>query len=197
MELQNHSMSEQIYILPEMLRLSEETGIPLVATNDVHYIQKEDSKLQQVLICIQTNHVLGESTGLEFETNEFYLKSEDEMRALFNDFPGSIENTQIIADRCNVDFEFGHVILPHFEIKEDISHAEWLKNLCYKGIKKRMGDNVPAKYYERLDYELEVIENMGYVDYYLIVHDFIQYARNNGIPVGSGRGSGDGSIAAY
>lgn len=197
LELQNHSMSEQIYILPEMLRLSEETGIPLVATNDVHYIQKEDSKLQQVLICIQTNHVLGESTGLEFETNEFYLKSEDEMRALFNDFPGSIENTQIIADRCNVDFEFGHVILPHFEIKEDISHAEWLKNLCYKGIKKRMGDNVPAKYYERLDYELEVIENMGYVDYYLIVHDFIQYARNNGIPVGPGRGSGAGSIAAY
>lgn len=197
LELQNHGIEEQFRIKPLLIRLSEETGIPLVATNDVHYINKEDARIQQVLICIQTNHIIGENTGLEFESQEFYLKSEDEMKALFSDCPQAVENTQLIAERCNVQFEFGKTKLPHFEVPDNYDHFEWFSEQCKTGLTERYGKNPPKEYIDRLNYELEIINRMGYVDYFLIVHDFIRYAKSQGIPVGPGRGSGAGSLAAY
>lgn len=197
LELQNHGLKEQQAVNEGLKRLSRETGIPLAATNDVHYIEKADAKVQQLLICIATNHVIGEDTGLEFHADEFYLKSEREMRELFADTPEAIDNTQIIADRCNFDFEFGNTKLPYFETPDNMNHFEYFKMLCMQGMKKRYGEAVPGGYYERLDYELETVEKMGYTDYYLIVSDFVSFAKGRGIPVGPGRGSGAGSIAAY
>ena len=197
LEIQNHGLREELDILADIMRLSRETGIPLVATNDAHYIRKEDSSVQQVLICIQTNHILGEETGLEFSTDEFYVKSEEEMRELFSEIPEAIDNTQIIADKCNVDFEFGNTKLPHFEVPNNMDHFEYFKNQCFYGLSQHKGDNPPKEYIDRLNYELEVINKMGYVDYYLIVHDFIRYAKSKNIPVGPGRGSGAGSLCAY
>ena len=197
LEIQNHGLIEQMKINPMIIKLSQETGIPLVATNDTHYVKKEDAKIQKVLICIQTNHTVNESTGLEFSTDEFYLKTEEEMLDLFPDTPEAISNTQIIADQCNMDFEFGNTKLPHFEVPDGIDHFKWFSDMCHKGMIKRYGANPPEEYYERLNYELDIINRMGYVDYYLIVHDFINYAKSQGIPVGPGRGSGAGSIAAY
>ncbi|MCM1114671.1 MAG: DNA polymerase III subunit alpha [Clostridium sp.] len=197
LELQNHGLSEQQVVNEGIKRLSRETGIPLAATNDVHYIEKQDAKIQQVLICIATNHVIGDDTGLEFHAEEFYLKSEEQMRALFADTPEAIDNTQKIADRCNFDFEFGNTKLPYFETPDNMDHFEYFKMLCMEGMKKRYGDNPPQEYYARLDYELETVEKMGYTDYYLIVADFVSFAKSKGIPVGPGRGSGAGSIAAY
>lgn len=196
-EIQNHGLREQMDILPDLVRLSRETGVPLVATNDAHYITKEDSSVQQVLICIQTNHILGEETGLEFTTDEFYVKSEEEMRAAFPELPEAIENTSLIAGRCNVEFEFGNTKLPHFEVPNNLDHFEYFKNQCFFGLAKHKGENPPQEYIDRLNYELEVINKMGYVDYFLIVHDFIRYAKSKNIPVGPGRGSGAGSLAAY
>lgn len=197
LELQNHGLPEQLAVLEGVKRISRETGIPLVATNDVHYIEKEDARIQQVLICIATNHIIGEDTGLEFHADEFYLKSEQEMRELFSDVPEAIDNTQLIADRCNFDFEFGNTKLPYFETPDNMEHFEYFKMLCLDGMKKRYGDNIPEEYYDRLDYELETVEKMGYTDYYLIVADFVSFAKSRDIPVGPGRGSGAGSIAAY
>ena len=197
LELQNHGIREQKQIEPMLIRLSKETGIPLVATNDTHYVRKEDSKIQQVLICIATNTTLGQGNGLEFDCDEFYLKSEEEMYELFSHVPEAIENTQIIADRCNYDFEFGNTKLPHFEVPGGRDHFEWFKEQCYAGMHRNYGENPPKEYFDRLNYELDVINKMGYVDYFLIVHDFIRYAKSKGIPVGPGRGSGAGSIAAY
>ena len=197
LELQNHGIREQKQIEPMLIRLSKETGIPLVATNDTHYVRKEDSKIQQVLICIATNTTLGQGNGLEFDSDEFYLKSEEEMHELFSHVPEAIENTQIIADRCNYDFEFGNTKLPHFEVPDGRDHFEWFREQCYAGMYRNYGDNPPKEYFDRLNYELDVINKMGYVDYFLIVHDFIRYAKSKGIPVGPGRGSGAGSIAAY
>ncbi len=197
LELQNHGIREQQQIEPLLIKLSKETGIPLVATNDTHYVKREDSKIQQVLICVATNTTLGQENSLEFQTDEFYLKSEQEMRSLFSHVPEAIENTQKIADMCNFDFEFGNTKLPHFEVPDGKDHFEWFKERCYEGMKRNYGENPPEEYYERLDYELGVINKMGYVDYFLIVHDFIRYAKSKGIPVGPGRGSGAGSIAAY
>lgn len=196
-EIQDHGIREQLEINPLLIRLSEETGVPLVATNDVHYIEKADARVQQVLICIQTNHTLGEKTGLEFSTNEFYLKSEDEMAETFSHIPEALENTQKIAEKCNAEFTFGETKLPHFEVPNGQDHFEYLKEMCSRGMAERYGEDVPQQYWDRLNYELDVIHNMGYVDYYLIVHDFIHYAKTQGIPVGPGRGSGAGSIAAY
>ena len=196
-EIQNHGLREQMEIMPDLIRISRETGIPLVATNDAHYLRKEDSSVQQVLICIQTNHILGEATGLEFSTDEFYVKSEEEMLDTFSQIPEAVHNTQLIADRCNVEFEFGNTKLPHFEVPNNMDHYEYFKNQCFFGLCKYFGENPPENYVERLNYELEVINRMGYVDYFLIVHDFIRYAKNAGIPVGPGRGSGAGSLAAY
>ena len=197
LEIQNHGLREQLEINPEIIKLSRETGIPLVATNDCHYLEKADSSLQQVLICIQTNHTLGEETGLEFSTDEFYVKSEEEMLSLFSQIPEAISNTQKIADMCNLDFEFGNTKLPHFEVPNGMDHFEYFKNQCFYGLCKHFGDNPPENYVERLNYELDVINKMGYVDYFLIVHDFIRHAKSRNIPVGPGRGSGAGSLAAY
>jgi len=197
LELQNHGLREQQAIEPQLIRLSKETGIPLVATNDTHYVRKEDSKIQQVLICIATNTTLGQGNGMEFDSEEFYLKSEDEMRSLFSHVPEAVDNTQKIAEMCNYDFEFGNTKLPHFDVPDGRDHFDWFREQCYNGLYKNYGDNPPKEYIERLEYELGVINKMGYVDYFLIVHDFIRHAKSKGIPVGPGRGSGAGSIAAY
>ena len=180
-----------------LISLSKELNIPLAATNDAHYVDKQDSKIQQVLICIQTNHTLGEDTGLEFGTQEFYLKSEEEMREAFSECPQAVDNTAKIAEQCHVEFEFGKTKLPHFDVPDGWSHFDWFANLCRKGLKERYGDSPPQEYIDRLEYELGIIDKMGYTDYYLIVHDFIRHAKSVGIPVGPGRGSGAASICAY
>lgn len=197
LELQDHGMKEQKEILPDLLRLSKETGIPLVATNDVHYVKKSDAKIQKVLICIQTNHTIDEDTGLEFGTDEFYLKSEAEMLETFDFIPEAINNTEKIAQMCNLEFEFGKTKLPHFEVPNGQNHFDYFREKCYAGLYRNYGTDVPQSYTERLEYELSVIREMGYVDYFLIVADFISYAKSKDIPVGPGRGSGAGSIAAY
>lgn len=196
-EVQDHGLPEQKEILPGLVKLSEKTGIGLVATNDVHYIRRDDSRVQEVLICIQTNRTLQEGSGLEFNSDEFYLKTAQEMYDRFGELPGAIENTQLIAQRCNVEFEFGNTKLPHFKVPDNQDHFEYFSNLCRKGMVKRYGENPPDEYVQRLDYELDIINKMGYVDYFLIVYDFIRYAKSKNIPVGPGRGSGAGSIAAY
>ena len=197
LEIQDHSLPEQAKVNDGLIRLSNETGIPLVATNDVHYIDREDSKVQKVLICIATNHTIDEESSLEFETDEFYLKTEDEMRQKFGYIEEAIQNTQKIADMCNFDFEFGNTKLPNFQVPAGISHYDYLRDKSYKGLKEKYGENPDQHYIDRLEYELSVINSMGYVDYFLIVSDFIQYAKDHGIPVGPGRGSGAGSICAY
>ncbi len=197
LEIQDHGLNEQKSVNEGIKRISRETGIPVAATNDVHYIEKDDARIQQVLICIATNHVIGEDTGLEFHANEFYLKSEDEMREIFSDIPEAIDITQEIADRCNFDFDFGTTKLPYYETPDNMNHFEYFKMICLEGMKKRYGENPPQEYYDRLEYELETVEKMGYTDYYLIVADFVSFAKSKDIPVGPGRGSGAGSIAAY
>ncbi|MBR4241442.1 MAG: DNA polymerase III subunit alpha, partial [Eubacterium sp.] len=197
LEIQDHGIPEEKIIADALKRISDETKIPLAATNDVHYIEQKDAAVQQVLICIATNHILGEDTGLEFHSDNFYLKSEEEMRALFPDVPSAIENTAKIAEICNFDFEFGNTKLPYFETPDNMNHFDYFKMKCYEGLEARYGKNPPREYAERLEYELETVNKMGYTDYYLIVQDFVSFARENGIPVGPGRGSGAGSIAAY
>ncbi len=197
LELQNHGIAEQIKVNDGLVRISKETGIPLVATNDVHYIDREDAKTQKVLICIATNRTVNDESTLEFETDNFYLKTEDEMRENFDYVPEALENTQKIADMCNFEFEFGKTKLPNFDVPDGIRHYDFLRNKCYEGLYKKYGENPDKLYTDRLEYELSVINSMGYVDYFLIVADFIQYAREHGIPVGPGRGSGAGSICAY
>lgn len=197
LEMQNHGIPEQIAVNEGLIRLSNETGIPLVATNDVHYVNKEDSYIQKILICIATNHTVDEESSLEFSSDNFYLKTEDEMRALFQRTQEAIDNTQKIADMCNFDFEFGNTKLPNFIVPDGYSHYDYFRMKCYEGLKQRYGENPDKLYVDRLEYELSVISNMGYVDYFLIVADFIEYARSKGIPVGPGRGSGAGSICAY
>lgn len=196
-EIQNHGLRDQLTVNDGLMRLSQETGIPLVATNDAHYINKGDSIIQKILVCIQTNHILGEDTGLDFETDEFYLKSEDEMLEAFGFCPQAVLNTEIIANKCSFDFEFGKTKLPHFEIPGNEDHIEYFNRMCLDGLNKKFNNNPPSEYCERLKYELEVINSMGYTDYYLIVQDFINYAKANGIPVGPGRGSGAASLCAY
>ena len=200
LEIQNHGLPDQMRIIPEQIRLSQETGIPLVATNDCHYLTKEDAQVQKILVCIGTNHTIDEDTGLDFRTEEFYVKSEEEMRELFSIIPSAVDNTQIIADRCNVEFEFGKIKLPHFEVPDGKDHAEYLRALATAGFNKRyaaFSEEEKAEYAKRMDYELGVVDQMGYTDYYLIVYDFVRFAKKAGIPVGPGRGSGAGSIVAY
>ena len=197
LEIQNHGIPEQKTVIDGIVRLHDETGIPIVSTNDVHYVNKEDAEIQQVLICIATNHTIGEDTGLEFHSDNFYLKSADEMSQLFLSYPDAIENTQKIADMCNFDFEFGNTKLPYFETPDNMDHFEYFKLKCFEGLHKRYGENVGQSYIDRLNYELETVEKMGYTDYYLIVWDFVAFAKSKGIPVGPGRGSGAGSLAAY
>ncbi len=196
LELQDHGLMEQMRINPLLIRLSGETGIPLVATNDVHYIRKEDSMVQKVLICLQTGKKLGQENPLIAKTDEFYLKSGDEMARMFSAVPQAIRNTVEIAEKCHFRFTFGQIKLPHFDIDE-ADHTAYFRRLCYEGMVKRYGENPSPAVQERLDYEISVIDRMGYVDYYLIVWDFVRYAKQQNIPVGPGRGSGAGSLAAY
>ena len=196
LELQDHGIEEQKKVNPQIIRISEETGIGLVATNDVHYIKHDDFKTHKVLLCIQTGSKITEDNPIEFKTNEFYLKSADEMAELFKGVPEAITNTAKIAERCNVSFEFGKIKLPRFDIG-DRDHFEFFKEKCLEGLRRIYGDNPDKTVTERLDYELGVINRMGYVDYYLIVADFVNYAKSHGIPVGPGRGSGAASLAAY
>lgn len=196
-EIQNHGIREEMAILPLLYKLSAETGIPLCATNDAHYILKNDAKIQKVLVSIQTNTPLSQPSPLNFPTDEFYVKTYDEMYSLFGSKPEALENTLKIAERCNVTFEFGVIKLPKYRIDGISDNSVYFRKMCYDGLEKRYGLDVPSEYRERLDYELDVIIKMGYVDYFLIVWDFINYARTNNIPVGPGRGSGAGSIAAY
>ena len=196
LEVQNHGIDEQLEILPLIRRLSEETGIPLVATNDCHYLLKEDARMQNILVCIQTGHVVGDGGVLEFPTDEFYLKSRSEMEAALPGFQDAVENTAKIAAQCNLEFTFGQTKLPHFSVPDGRTNVEYFADLARRGLKKRYGEITP-ELQARWDYEMDVITRMGYTDYYLIVWDFIRYAKSQGIPVGPGRGSGAGSLIAY
>lgn len=196
-ELQDHGIEEQQRIIPNLVKIAEETGVGIVATNDSHYIEKEDSKIHNILLCIQTNRTVDDNDRMEFQTNEFYLKTEQEMRELFSKYPKAIDNTQNIADRCNVEFEFGVRKLPRFDVPNNEDHLEYFKRNCYNGLYKHYGKNPDKSLVDRLEYEIDTISKMGFVDYYLIVNDFVQFAKSNDIPVGPGRGSGAGSLCAY
>ncbi len=195
LEIQNHGLKEQLQINPLLKKLSNETGIPLVATNDVHYIEKQDAFVQRVLLATGTGTTINDPSALSFETDEFYLKSADEMMSAIGD-AAAVENSAKIADRCNVTFEFGKIKLPFFDTG-NVDHFEFFKEKCFVGLAERYGKNPEKTVIDRLNYELSVINKMGYVDYYLIVWDFVNYAKTHGIPVGPGRGSGAGSLAAY
>lgn len=196
LEVQDHGLPVEKNIVKELIDLSRDTGIPLVATNDVHYIYKEDAQAQDILLCIQTNKKVGDQDRLRFETPEFYLKSPDEMADLFHYIPEAIENTVRISERCSVDFQFDRVFLPEFPVPEGYDNLSYLKKLCYDGLKERYS-SITKELTDRLDYEISVIDKMGYVDYFLIVWDFIRFARENGIVTGPGRGSAAGSLVAY
>ena len=202
LELQDHGIPEQKLVNTERLKLSKETGIELVATNDVHYTYKEDADSHDILLCLQTGKKLADEDRMRYEGGQYYVKSEEEMKGLFPYAWEAVENTQRIADRCHVEIEFGVTKLPKFDVPEGYDSWTYLNKLCRDGLIMRYGDeNAPAgngqTVSQRLDYELGVIRTMGYVDYFLIVWDFINYAKENGIPVGPGRGSAAGSIVAY
>ena len=200
LEIQNHFLDDDKPATQGLVKLSEEIGAPLVATNDAHYIKRSDAKAHDVLLAIQTGSTVDDENRMRFANDEFYLKSESEMMELFPDHPEAIENSHKIAERCNVEFEFGEYHLPEFIPPEGMNNNEYLRELCYKGLERRYGSealNEGSVYRERLESELEVIEKMGYVEYFLIVWDFIHYAKSNDIPVGPGRGSAAGSIVAY
>ncbi|MEA4911628.1 MAG: DNA polymerase III subunit alpha [Oscillospiraceae bacterium] len=196
-ELQDHGIDEQLQILPDLIRLANELHIPMVATNDCHYIKKEDSVMQHALICVQTNKTFDDKDVLEFKTDNFYVRSTEEMAALFSAVPEAITNTARVAALCDFDFEFGVTKLPYYETPDGTPNAEFFKRQCREGLVRRYGEQRDAAADERLDYEIGVIEKMGYIDYYLIVWDFVHYAKSHGIPVGPGRGSGAGSLCAY
>ena len=196
LELQDHGMQEQKLVNQSLLRMSRETGIELVATNDIHYTYAEDEKPHDMLLCIQTGKKLSDENRMRYEGGQYYIKSEEEMRELFPYALEALENTQKIADRCNVEIEFGVTKLPKYDVPEGYTSWEYLNHLCYEGLKMRY-PKIDETLTERLEYELSVIKSMGYVDYFLIVWDFIKYAKDHGIMVGPGRGSAAGSIVAY
>ena len=196
LELQDHGMQEQGVVNQQLLRLSQETGIELVATNDVHYTYAEDEKPHDILLCIQTGKKLADEDRMRYEGGQYYVKSEEEMRGLFPYALQALENTQKIADRCNVEIEFGVTKLPRYDVPSGYTAWEYLNKLCFDGLHKKY-EQPEGELTERLNYELSVIQNMGYVDYFLIVWDFINYARTNGIMVGPGRGSAAGSLVSY
>ncbi|HOB36460.1 MAG TPA: DNA polymerase III subunit alpha [Candidatus Avimonas sp.] len=196
LELQDHGLREQKIVNPQLIKLSRETGIPLVCTNDAHYLTRNDADVQRVLICIQTNTTISEPSKLVFETDEFYIKSEQEMRQLFPDIQEAYDNTVRIAEMCNLEFKFGEVKLPKFDAPGGDSY-EYFRKLCIEGMHRIYGENPDSEIVNRLEYEMETIRQTGYVDYYLIVNDFVQYAKSRNIPVGPGRGSGAASLCAY
>ena len=197
LELQDHGIPVQRQVNGGLLRLHEETGIPLIATNDAHYLRREDAEMQDILMCIQMGKTLDDPGRMKFETQEFYVKSEAEMAELFPNAPEALENTARIAELCNVEFEFGKYHLPHFQLPEGYDDGEaYFRDLCWKGFARRYPEQ-PEQYRKQLEYEMGMIRKMGFVDYFLIVSDFIAYAKGNGIPVGPGRGSAAGSMVSY
>ena len=197
-EIQANRLKEQALVNQKLVELSRKLEIPFVITNDAHYLKKEDSYNHEVLLCVQTGKKMTDTDRMRFETDDFYIKSPEEIEEFFPNLKEGMENTVEIAEKCNVEFEFGHTILPNYDVPEEYnSHFDYLKKLCNDGINKRYGENITEEIKKRMEYELSVIEKMGYVDYFLIVWDFIHYAKSNGISVGPGRGSGAGSIVAY
>ena len=200
LELQDHGIPEQKKVNAGLLKLSQDTGIRLVATNDVHYTYAEDAEPHDVLLCIQTQKKVSDEDRMRYEGGQYFLKSEEQMRALFKYADEAIDTTAEIAERCNVELEFGHYKLPHFDVPEGYNSESYLRELCEKGLQRRYGDKSGEEFSalkDRLEYELDTIRNMGFVDYFLIVWDFIHFSKENGIPVGPGRGSAAGSIVAY
>lgn len=197
-EIQDNGLQEQVLANQKLIKLARKLDIPLVATNDAHYLKKEDAYNHEVLLCIQTGKKMSDVDRMRFETDELYVKSPEEMSQYFSAFPDAIENTVKIAQKCNVEFEFGHTILPNYDVPPEFpTHYDYLKKLCDDGIIERYGQNPSKEILERAKYEIDVIKKMGYVDYFLIVWDYIHYAKSHGIPVGPGRGSGAGSMLAY
>lgn len=198
LEIQTNTLKEQSLVNQKLVELSRKLNIPLVATNDAHYTRKEDAYNHEVLLCIQTGKKMSDIDRMRFATDDFYIKSPEEVKAFFPNLPEALENTVKIAEKCNVEFEFGHTILPNYEVPAEFeTHYDYFKKLCDDGIKARYGENTPKEILDRMEYEISVIQKMGYVDYFLIVWDFINWAKSQGIPVGPGRGSGAGSIVAY
>ena len=196
LELQDHGIPEQRAVNQGVLRLARETGLPLVVTNDAHYLRREDAKIHDVLLCIQIGKTVDDENRMKFQTEEFYIKSEEELKRSFPGLEEAFSNTQLIADRCNLDFTFHEYHLPSFPVPAGFTNEGYFRQLCEDGFRQRY-ENPPQSYRERLEYEIGVISRMGYVNYYLIVWDFIRYAKEQGIPVGPGRGSGAASIVAY
>ena len=196
LELQDHGIPEQRAVNQGVLRLARETGLPLVVTNDAHYLRREDAKIHDVLLCIQIGKTVDDENRMKFQTEEFYIKSEEELKRSFPGLEEAFSNTQVIADRCNLDFTFHEYHLPSFPVPAGFTNEGYFRQLCEDGFRQRY-ENPPQSYRERLEYEIGVISRMGYVNYYLIVWDFIRYAKEQGIPVGPGRGSGAASIVAY
>ena len=197
LELQYNKIPEQALVNQYLIKLSNELNIPLVATNDVHYLEKQDAKAHDLLLCIQTAKTVDEENRMKFPSDEFYFKSKEEMAKNFSNVPEAVTNTQRIADMCNVNFQLDEMHLPKFPLPEEIDHYEFMKNMVFEGLRKRYKDRLSQEHIQRAEYELDVINNMKYVDYFLITADFINYAKANGIPVGPGRGSAAGSIVAY
>ena len=203
-ELQNHGMTEQIQILPQLVKLAEECSLPLVATNDCHYLRRENAQTQAVLMCIQTNTVITDGRPVGFETDEFYYKNTAEMKMLFGKYQGAIENTVKIADMCSFEFSFDDPKLPTFKTPDSMNSTEYLRKLTFEGLERRLSDGSlkfepqgRQVYFDRIEYELSVISSMGYDDYFLIVQDYVNFAKSRDIPVGPGRGSGAGSLVAF
>lgn len=197
-ELMNHGLSEELTVLPRLAKLAARTGIPLVATNDCHYLEKSDAFAQEVLMCIKTGKKLEDANRMQRVTDQLYVKSEAEMRELFAAYPEAVDNTARIADMCRYDFDFKTMHLPSYPIESGETPMEMLTRLCMEGLAQYYPEHgKDSAAYQRLMYELDMIDRMGYVDYFLIVWDFIRYARSRNIPVGPGRGSGAGSIVAY
>ena len=205
LELQDHGSEEEELVLKELLRMSEETGIPTAATNDAHYISKRDADMQAILLCIQTKNVISDGRPIGFDTDEYYLKSELEMQKIFGKNSPAIENTKKIADMCGFEFDFSRLYLPRYKTPDGVPAKEYLRNLAFSGLQRRKNDGTlkfdgaftEKDYIERTEYELSVIDKMGFNEYYLIVADYVGYAKNNGVTTGPGRGSGAGSIVAF
>lgn len=197
LELQYNGISEQNIVNQQLVRLSKELGIPLVATNDAHYLTRDAARSHEILLCIQTGKTINDEGRMRFNTDEVYIKSPEEMSGNFESVPEALENTVKIAEMCNVELEFGKLHLPRFDVPEGYTPFEYLKDNCFKGLRSRFGEQHDKKIDERLEYELDVISKMGYVDYFLIVWDFIRYSRENKIMVGPGRGSAAGSLVSY
>ncbi len=198
LEVQANSLSEQVIVNQKLVALARKLDIPLVATNDSHYLKKEDYYNHEVLLCVQTGKRMTDEDRMSFSTNDFYIKSPEEMEEYFDELPEVLENTVKIAEKCNVEFEFGNTILPNYDVPEEFeTHFDYIKHLTDVGMEKRYGSDIPQDIIDRKEYELSVINKMGYVDYFLIVWDYINWAKSQGIPVGPGRGSGAGSIVAY